>query len=91
MYNNEMYVVNLLNGLESSKIRTSYVCSDPFTGNIITNHGSECIMFDPLFTSELFRHTTTDVRHIFNNYFFTFGWGDTPHLYYLEITNYLKK
>ncbi|OPZ32171.1 MAG: hypothetical protein BWZ00_00100 [Bacteroidetes bacterium ADurb.BinA174] len=91
MYNNEMYVVNLLNGLESSKIRTSYVCSDPFTGNIITNHGSECIMFDPLFTSELFRHTTTDVRHIFNNYFFTFGWGDIPKLYYLEITNYLKK
>ena len=31
MYNNEMYVVNLLNGLESSKIRTAYVCSDPFT------------------------------------------------------------
>lgn len=89
--NNETYVVDLLTHSKSAKIKTSYVCSDPFTGNIVTMDGYECAVYDQTFTRELYRQWMTDVDYIFNNCFFTFGWGDIPKLYYLDMTNYFKK
>lgn len=89
--NSETYVVNLIEGTKSAKRLVSYVCSDPYTGNIVTANGYNCTIYDQTFTKELFAQERTYVNHLFNNYFFTFAHGGVSKLYYLDITNYLKK
>jgi len=90
-YSNETYAVNLENGTKTPKKRTSYICSDPYTGNIVTMHGNDCVIYDQTFTRELFNQERTDIDHLYHNYIFTSGWGSVTKLYYLDITNYLER
>lgn len=87
----ETYVVNLNDGTKSMKRLVSYICSDPYTGNMVTAVGMDCFIYDQTFTKEVFEQERTDVNYIFSNYLFTSGWGDTAPLYYFNITNYLEK
>lgn len=87
----QTYVVNLNDGTKSQKRMGLYVGSDPYTGNIVTANGYYCSIYDQTFTKELFAQERTYVNWLFNNYFFTFAHGGISNLYYLDITNYLKK
>lgn len=87
----QTYVVNLNDGTKSQKRMGLYVGSDPYTGNIVTANGYYCSIYDQTFTKELFAQERTYVNRLFNNYFFTFAHGGISNLYYLDITNYLKK
>lgn len=91
MYNNEMYTVNVENGAKSEKKRCSYRCSDPYTGNVVAVHGSKCTIFDTILNKERLSLTNSDSDYLFDDLFLKSGGGDQKKLYYLNITNYLKK
>lgn len=90
MYNNEMYAINVENGTKSQKKRYSYRCSDPYTGNIVGGYGISTI-FDTTLNNERLSLKNSNTDYLINNLFLKSGWGDQKNLYYLDITNYLKK
>jgi hypothetical protein len=90
MYNNEMYTINVENGTKSEKKRYSYRCSDPYTGDIVGGYGI-CTVFDTTLNNERLSLKNSNTDYLINNLFLKSGWGDQKNLYYLDITNYLKK
>lgn len=90
MYNNEMYVIDIKTGGISEKKRFSYQTSDPYTGNIITSHTTLAV-FDATFTEEKFISEGYSTDYFINNRLLKSGWGVQTNLYYLDLTNYLKK
>lgn len=91
MYNNEMYTINVENGIKSDRKRYSYSCSDPYTGNIVSIHGATCTVFDTMLNSEHLSLKNSNTDYLINDWFLKSGWGNQKKLYYLNITNYLEK
>jgi len=89
-YSNETYAVDLENGNRTPMKRISYICSDPYTGYIVTNHGINCVIYDQTFTRELFKQERTYIDNLFHNFIFTSS-VYSPTLYYLDLTNYLER
>lgn len=90
-YSNEMYTVDIENNSKSEKKRYSYRCSDPYTGNIVATYGATCTVFDTTLTKERLSLKNSETDYLINNLFLKSGWGNQKNLYYLDITNYLKK
>ena len=90
-YSNEMYTVDIENNSKSEKKRYSYRCSDPYTGNIVATYGATCTVFDTTLTKERLSLKNSETDYLINNLFLKSGWGNRKNLYYLDITNYLKK
>lgn len=90
-YSNEMYTVDIENNSKSEKKRYSYRCSDPYTGNIVATYGVTCTVFDTTLTKERLSLKNSETDYLINNLFLKSGWGNRKNLYYLDITNYLKK
>lgn len=90
-YSNEMYTVDIENNSKSEKKRYSYRCSDPYTGDIVATYGATCTVFDTTLTKERLSLKNSETDYLINNLFLKSGWGNQKNLYYLDITNYLKK
>lgn len=80
----ETRVVNLKDGTKTPRRLGLFVRSDPFTGNVVISRGVHCSVYDSTFSRLIFEQERTDIDFIFNNYFFTSGWGDRFPLYYFD-------
>ena len=89
-YPDEMYTINMETGAKSGNKRYSYICSDPYSGNIVGQRGGYIVVVSISLDEELLSLKESGTDWLINNRFMKGGWGDQNHLYYLDITNHLR-